>query len=200
MPSVASLLLGLACGSIPFGYLAGRIKGTDIRTRGSGNIGFTNVYRVLGIGWAIPVLVLDVAKGFLPTAFAHSLGLAPSLVGTGAVLGHVFTPWLRFQGGKGVATTIGVTFLLCFRSILAGLGLYAVVLLAAGYVSVSSLSLAVALPLLTALFYPRDPQLIIFTGIVGLVIIFRHTDNIRRLARGKEPKFGLWLKLFRKTQ
>lgn len=194
-----SLLLGAACGSVPFGYLAGRVRGLDIRTRGSGNIGFTNVQRTIGWAWAVPVLLLDVAKGLVPTAFAHSLGLVPALVGLGAILGHVFCPWLEFKGGKGVATTIGVTAFLCSRSLFAGLGIYAVVLAATGFISLSSLAFAVALPTLTAFIYRHSAALFAFTLGVTLVIIIRHWSNIRRLAAGTEPHLSLWLRLFRKA-
>jgi glycerol-3-phosphate acyltransferase PlsY len=122
----------------------------------------------------------------------------PALVGAGAILGHVFTPWLGFKGGKGVATTIGVSAVLCTRSLVAGLGIYAVVLLASGFVSVSSLAFGMALPAFTAVLYPHDTALIAFTAAVGVVIFVRHVDNIRRLASATEPRFGLWLKLFRR--
>ncbi|MEO0081099.1 MAG: glycerol-3-phosphate 1-O-acyltransferase PlsY [candidate division WOR-3 bacterium] len=200
MNAVGSLLFGLLFGSIPFGYLFGRLRRTDVRTRGSGNIGFTNVYRVFGLGWAIPVLLLDVGKGMVPVALAPTIRFVPGLVGAGAVLGHVFCPWLGLRGGKGVATTIGVSALLCPRSLLAGLVLYAVVLLASGFVSASSLVFAVALPVLTAFLYQHNPSLLAFTIVVALVMLVRHIGNIRRLLRGTEPKFGLWLKLFKKQK
>ncbi len=194
-----SLLIGAAFGSIPFGYIAGRINGIDIRRHGSRNIGFTNVQRTIGWTWAVPVLLLDAAKGLAPTAFAQSLGLVPPLVGIGAVLGHVFCPWLAFNGGKGVATTIGVAALLCPRALLVGLGIYVVLLAATGFVSVSSLALAVALPVLTASFYRGGALLLLFAVGVGAVIVVRHVSNIRRLAARTEPRLGLWLKLFRRA-
>ena len=194
-----SLLVGAAFGSIPFGYVVGRLKGIDIRRRGSGNIGFTNVQRTIGWTWAVPVLLLDVAKGLVPTAMARDLGLVPSLVGIGAILGHVFCPWLRFNGGKGVATTIGVAAFLCPRSLFASLGVFVLVLAITGFISASSLTLAAFLPSLTALFYKGNLTLLVFAIGVALVIIVRHTANIRRLATGTESRLGLWLKLFRKT-
>jgi len=197
--TVLSLLLGLLCGSVPFGQLAGRIKGIDIRTRGSGNIGFTNVQRTLGWAWAIPVLILDSAKGLLPTIFASRLGLTPVLVGAGAIAGHVFTPWLGFKGGKGVATTIGVSASLCPASLIAGLSLYLAVLVSFGFVSLASLIFALALPVLTAIFYPGNLPLLLFSLAAALIIIIRHRANIKRLLGRTEPRFGLWLKLFRKT-
>jgi glycerol-3-phosphate acyltransferase PlsY len=199
LPGVWSLLAGAAFGSIPFGYIAGRLRRIDIRRHGSGNIGFTNVQRTIGWAWAVPVLLLDVAKGLVPTAIARGFGLVPPLVGIGAILGHVFCPWLGFKGGKGVATTVGVAAFLCPRSLLAGLGIYLVVLAATGFISVSSLALAATLPVLTALFYRDSIYLLVFAIGVALVITIRHVSNIRRLAAGTEPRLGLWLKLFRKT-
>jgi glycerol-3-phosphate acyltransferase PlsY len=194
-----SLLVGAAFGSIPFGYVAGRLKRIDIRRHGSGNIGFTNVQRTIGWTWAVPVLLLDVAKGLAPTAFASDFGLVPPLVGFGAILGHVFCPWLGFKGGKGVATTVGVAAFLCPRSLLLGLGIFVVMLAATGFISASSLALAAALPLLTALLYGGNTYLLMFAIGVALVVVYRHASNIRRLAAGTEPRLGLWVKFFRKT-
>ncbi len=199
LAGILSIITGAAFGSIPFGYIAGRLKGTDIRQHGSGNIGFTNVQRTMGWTWAAPVLLLDVAKGLIPTAVAGSFSLVPPLVGMGAILGHVFCPWLGFRGGKGVATTIGVAAFLCPRSLLAGLGVYVLVLAATGFISASSLTFAATLPVLTALFYRDSIYPLMFAIGVALIIIVRHVSNIRRLATGTEPRLGLWLKLFKKT-
>jgi len=196
---VLSLLVGAAFGSIPFGYVAGRLNGIDIRQHGSGNIGFTNVQRTMGWTWALPVLLLDAAKGLAPTAMSHGFGLIPPLVGIGAVLGHVFCPWLEFKGGKGVATTIGVAAFLCPRALIAGLGIYLVLLAATGFVSVSSLAFAVALPALTALFYRGGGLLLLFAVGVGAIIVVRHVSNMRRLAAATEPRLGLWLRLFKRA-
>jgi acyl phosphate:glycerol-3-phosphate acyltransferase len=197
--ALLSLLAGAACGSVPFGYFVGRLNGIDIRRHGSGNIGFTNVQRTIGWAWALPVLLLDVAKGLLPTALAHPLGLTPALVGLGAVLGHVFCPWLRFNGGKGVATTIGVAAILCPRGLLAGLGIYLAVLVLTGFISLSSLSFACTLPVLNALIYRHNLSLLMVTLSVAILIVIRHLANVKRLASGTEPRLGLWLKLFRRT-
>ena len=199
LAAIWSLLAGAAFGSIPFGYIAGRLGGIDVRQHGSGNIGFTNVQRTIGWSWGIPVLLLDVAKGLVPTAVAQGIGLLPPLVGIGAVLGHVFCPWLGFNGGKGVATTIGVAAFLCPRSLLVGLGIFVVVLAATGFISASSLAFAAVLPVLTELFYRGSTYLLVFAVGVASIIFVRHAANIRRLAAGKETHFGLWLKLFRKT-
>jgi glycerol-3-phosphate acyltransferase PlsY len=194
-----SLFAGAAFGSIPFGFLAGRLRNIDIRRHGSGNIGFTNVQRTIGWVWAVPVLLLDAAKGLVPTAVAQGFGLVPALVGIGAVLGHVFCPWLRFNGGKGVATTIGVAAFLCPRSLLAGLGVFLLVLAVTGFISASSLAMAAVLPLLTALLYKGNAALLVFSLGVAIVIFARHTTNIKRLASGTESRLGLWLKLLKKT-
>lgn len=183
---------------MPFGYLAGRFRGFDIRRQGSGNIGFTNVQRTMGWGWAVPVLLFDVAKGIVPVALATRLGLLPALVGLGAVCGHVFCPWLGLHGGKGVATTIGVSAFVCPRSLLVGLGTYLVVLIATGFVSVSSLAFALMLPPLTALLYRNDPWLLAFTIGLSLIILLRHRANIERLTHGTEPRLALWIRLFRR--
>ncbi|HTW91943.1 MAG TPA: glycerol-3-phosphate 1-O-acyltransferase PlsY [bacterium] len=195
---VWSLLAGAAFGSIPFGYFAGRLNHIDIRRHGSGNIGFTNVQRTIGWAWAVPVLLLDAAKGLFPTAIAHGVGLVPALVGIGAIIGHVFCPWLGFKGGKGVATTVGVAVYLCPRSLLAGLGVYIAVLAATGFISLSSLALAVVLPILTAVFYRHSILLLVFAVCTALIIVARHSSNMRRLVAGTEPRLGLWLKLFRR--
>ena len=120
------------------------------------------------------------------------------MVGIGAILGHVFCPWLRFNGGKGVATTIGVTAFLCPRSLFVAFGIFVLVVLVTGFISASSLAMAVTLPLLTALLYKGNTTLLVFSLGVAMVIIVRHTSNIKRLAAGTESRFGLWLKLFRK--
>jgi glycerol-3-phosphate acyltransferase PlsY len=147
----------------------------------------------------VPVLLLDIAKGLVPTAFAQPHGLTPALVGLGAILGHVFCPWLGFKGGKGVATTMGVVAFLCPRSLLAGLGIYLAVLALTGFVSLSSLSFACALPVLTLLTYRHNAPLLAFTVGVAAVIVIRHWANIRRLAADTEPRLGLWLRLFKRV-
>ena len=199
LAGVGSLLAGAVFGSIPFGFLAGKLRSIDIRQHGSGNIGFTNVQRTIGWAWAVPVLLLDTAKGLVPTALSEGVGLVPPLVGIGAILGHVFCPWLGFNGGKGVATTIGVAAFLCPRSLFAALGVFALVLMSTGFISASSLAMAVALPSLTALLYRGNTDLLMFAVGVALVIAVRHIANIRRLAAGAEPHLGLWLKLFKRA-
>jgi len=195
--AIGSVLAGAAVGSVPSGYLIGIARGVDVRAVGSGNIGFTNVFRTLG-WWGIPVLVADVTKGLLPVAVSPALGLLGPAVGLGAVLGHTFTPWLSFRGGKGVATALGASTLLCPRSLAAGMAVFAVILIAFGFVSLSSMSLAVVLAPFTALLYPGDGTLLGCTAIVGAIILVKHLPNIRRLASGAEPRFGPWTRIFRR--
>ena len=186
-----SFLFGFICGAIPFGYIIGRIKGIDIKKQGSGNIGFTNVNRTLGFWYALPVFLLDFAKGLLPTLFAHHLGLTAIFAGVGAILGHIFTPVLKFRGGKGVATTFGAVLALTPISFIVGIGIFAVILFAFSYVSLSSISFAIALPILTIIFARNDWKIFLFALFAGIVIILTHRSNIQRLLNKEESKFRL---------
>uniref|UniRef100_A0A7C6A922 Glycerol-3-phosphate acyltransferase n=1 Tax=candidate division WOR-3 bacterium TaxID=2052148 RepID=A0A7C6A922_UNCW3 len=185
-----SFFFGFILGAIPFGYLMGRIKKIDIRRYGSGNIGFTNVNRVLGFWFALPVLLFDFAKGFLPTLFASRLELLPTWVGTGALFGHIFSPFLKFRGGKGVATLFGVALALTPVSFVLSIGLFAIILFAFSYVSLASISFALALPIIT--FILNDNQTIFFfTLLFGIMLILTHRSNIRRLVKKQEAKFSI---------
>src|SRR6266478_7844376 len=148
-------------GSIPFGYLAGRIAGIDIRRAGSGNIGATNVVRILGKRYGYPVFVLDFLKGFgavtISTAIATqarpewgSAEMYAVLGAVSAVIGHSFPPWLKFRGGKGVATSAGVLFGLMPLAMLIGAAIWILVFWLTRYVSVAAVAAAVALPLVIA--------------------------------------------------
>jgi glycerol-3-phosphate acyltransferase PlsY len=186
-----SFLFGFIFGAIPFGFIISRIKGIDIRKHGSGNIGFTNVNRTLGFWYALPVFILDFAKGFLPTIFAQPIGLISVMVGAGALLGHIFTPFLKFRGGKGVATTFGVVLALTPVSFAVGIALFAVILLAFSYVSLASISFAIALPILTIIFTRNNLAIFLFALLSGILIILSHRTNIRRLLKKEESKFRL---------
>ena len=196
----AALMLWCAiaflAGSIPFGLLlAMGFSKTDVRMAGSGNIGATNVARVAGKKLGLVTLVLDALKGAVPALMvtqvtpvdgaAQVIALHGGLVGLSALLGHCFTPWLRFRGGKGVATGLGV--LLALHPEVAGYGLaaFAVAFLASRVVSVSSLSAAVMVVI--ALFWrgPVDASLVPML-LCLVVIVARHTDNIRRLRKRQE--------------
>lgn len=193
-----SLIIGFFFGSIPFGYLIAKTKNIDIRSFGSKNIGFSNVNRVLGLRYGLPVLVLDIAKGFLPTLFAHQLGAVAVLVGLGAILGHNFTPWLGFKGGKGVATTIGVMLSLIPLALLSGILVFIVIALSFSYISLASLSFAVTLPIFVLILYHGEKVIFGLTVASALLIIIRHRDNIVRIINNTEPKIQI-SKFFRKN-
>ena len=190
-------------GSIPFGLLLMKLAGKgDVRAQGSGNIGATNVMRSGGKGLGIATLALDAAKGFMPVFLARQAGLgaeALAWVVLAAVLGHVFTPWLRFKGGKGVATALGTVLAYHPAMVLPAFGVFLATLLVSRYVSLGSILAALTL-FLTALglagawatlpvpAQSRWPALLAWALLVGLVIA-KHRANIGRLVRGSESRF-----------
>lgn len=176
-------------GSIPFGLVIGHLfYRTDIRKSGSGNIGAMNALRTLGKGGAAAVLLLDAAKGLVPALLVmqllHDTHLAAIVAGC-AVLGHCFTPWLRFHGGKGVATAFGAIFALSWPAGLACLAGWLIGALATTYSSVGSMLANLVAPF--ALWYfTRDPWLTGFGAFVALFILYTHRENIDRIAHGRE--------------
>jgi glycerol-3-phosphate acyltransferase PlsY len=186
-----SVIFGFLIGSIPFGYIIARIKGIDIRNYGSKNIGFNNVNRVLGLFFGIPVLILDIAKGFLPVFFSNQLGMVGALVGLGAILGHSVTPWLGFRGGKSVATTIGVMLALIPIALACGIGVFIIFTLIFSYISLASIALAVSLPIWVLILYRGEILIVVLTAVVAVLIIIRHKDNIKRIIKKTEPKIML---------
>lgn len=194
------LCVAYLMGAIPTGLIAGKLKGIDIRKQGSGNVGATNVYRVAGKLPGALVLIVDVAKGFLPvtllTKWAVAMGIAgvsPDLfrilLGCAAVAGHIWNPFLQFSGGKGVATGAGVLFGLDFRVGLAAALIWALVMFLTRFVSVSSIASAFFAPFVMALL--GLPTSCVLGGVfVGLAIIYRHRPNILRLLQGQEHRFG----------
>ena len=192
MTTAILILGGYLAGSMPFGYWLVRvIKGVDIRTVGSGNIGATNVWRTYGKRLGIPVVLLDVAKGFAPTLVAvlvvdHLTGV---LAGLAAMLGHTRPLFLRFaRGGKAVATSGGALWAL--GPILASVGLvvWLAVFLTSRYSSVASIVTALALPLVALLL--REPwPVVAFAAAAGAVVVFLHRANIARLRAGTENRF-----------
>lgn len=207
-PSIAiglSLTAGYLLGAIPFGYLAGRLKGVDIRQHGSGNIGATNAIRVLGKGVGIPVFILDLVKGWLPVWLAKlwlsSAGVEGAMlttvaVGTGlaAVLGHMFTFWLAFKGGKGVATTAGVLIGVAPDGMLAGLLIWLLVFFATRYVSLASMLASAAVPGWLTFRMARsgewEPVMLSFGVLVMVLVFVRHRSNIGRILDGTESRMG----------
>ncbi len=196
-PFLISAAVGYLLGSIPFGYLVVRIfKGEDVRSSGSGNIGATNVARkspLLGVA----TLVLDAAKGLAAVLVARMLfsGTHQPLIMTTAaffaVLGHLFPVWLKFRGGKGVATSLGAFILLTPKSILCMVVLFLLIAVAFRYVSLGSVAVAAAFPLLAWAFHEyADSRQLIFIAVVSAFIIWRHRQNIGRLAAGTESRLG----------
>lgn len=192
---VAYVLLAYVVGSIPTSYLVDRIfGGVDLRLEGSGNLGATNTYRVLGMKAAVPVAVVDVAKGWLPT------WLFPSLDGSGvwawtlayggaAIAGHIFSFWVRFKGGKGVATSAGVFMALAPLATVVALIVWIGVVSVWKIVSLASIAAAASLPV-AVLLLPgsHDPQFFAFTVVLALFVVWAHRANIRRLLRGEEKR------------
>ena len=205
MVTLAVLLVGsYLLGSIPFGYLAGRIVGIDIRQAGSGNVGATNVVRVLGKGYGYPVFALDFLKGF--GAVKISMLMAPGqppewnspeivgiLAAMSSILGHLYPPWLKFKGGKGVATSAGALLALTPVATLIGVAIWIIVFWLTRYVSLASITAAVALPIVILVVRSQDQNngkpLVYSSACVAAVVIWRHRSNLSRLIQGTEPRF-----------
>lgn len=194
---VAALAVGSAylLGSIPFGLVLARARGVDIREHGSGNIGATNVARNLGKALGALVLLLDALKGAAPMLALGLLGLdeqGPSWLipatGLAAIAGHCFPVWLRFRGGKGVATALGVLVVVDPVAMALCLGVFVLVVLVLRIVSLGSLLAAVLVPVVGTLL--DRPWATISLGIgAAVIIVFKHRDNIQRLRRGEESRF-----------
>ena len=188
---IASYLLG----SIPTSYLTVRlIKGQDLRTLGSGNLGATNLFRVLGWKYAVPVGIFDMLKGAVPVlVFAPRAGgtdIAAVLLGLAAIAGHVFSVFVGFKGGKGVATGAGVVLGLAPWAFLVALATWALIVKASGYVSLGSIVASGILPLAVYVLHPeRRPLLWVFGGLSAAILLL-HRANIRRLVAGTEHRFG----------
>lgn len=190
---IVCILASYLIGAIPFGLLLGRLVGADVRLEGSGNIGATNVGRVLGKKMGILTLLLDVAKGFLPvwgvalllpeTATAKDLIVV--LCGLATVLGHMFPLYLKFKGGKGVATALGVFLFFSPGSILISLFVFVAAVAASGYVSVGSLAATALIPLWLWLL-GESPEVLVAAVVIVLLIWLKHSSNIGRLLRGEE--------------
>jgi glycerol-3-phosphate acyltransferase PlsY len=194
--AAASFLVG----GVPFSYLAGRLaRGIDLREHGSGNLGASNVFRILGSRWAIAVLVLDVVKGFAPVVLAGRWGAGLGVDGRwlgivaagGAILGHLFSPYLRFSGGKGIATSAGAFLALQPWAFVGAFSVWAAVFAWRRIMSLASLCGAVSLPILvyaTGRLGIGDSHwsLLAASSIIMAVVVAKHRSNIRRLLRGTE--------------
>jgi acyl phosphate:glycerol-3-phosphate acyltransferase len=211
--AVSYIITGLVAyllGSIPTGYLAAKTRGIDIRKVGSGNMGATNVFRTLGKPAGIFVLLVDALKGYVSCAFVGPLvyrllnGHPPDpatleyLKITGAflaILGHNYTCWLKFKGGKGIATSAGAMLALMPLALAVALGVFLILFFVTRYVSVASISAAFVLPF-GAWLAPKllnreaSPRLIIVAAVIGALAIYKHRSNIQRLMNGTENRFG----------
>jgi len=185
------LMFAYLLGSIPIGLLVAKLRGIDIRHYGSGNIGATNVFRILGTGPGFIVLAGDVMKGIIAVwvgslVGGYNMGL---LAGLAAIAGHSWSIFLNFSGGKGVATSAGVLLALSPSVAAAALGVWLAIALLSRYVSLASIIAAIALPLFMVLF--GEPLSLFAFGIVAAgLIIYRHKPNIKRLLAGKELRIG----------
>ncbi len=202
----SSLLVGYLLGSVPFGFLAARMRGLDIRQHGSGNIGATNVWRVCGWRVGLPVFLLDAVKGAAAVLLAglfvrlwpgEGVGLAPIVGGIACIVGHSFPVWLSFKGGKGVATSLGVLIALTPLASLVMFSLWGVVFKVSRYVSLASIVVAFAFPLLVGLGNWFAWPLFLygwptfgFALFAGTLVLLRHCSNFQRLLAGTENRFG----------
>jgi len=182
-------------GATPTSYLVARVfRGVDLREFGSKNLGATNLYRLMGWKGAVPVGLYDIAKGTAPVLLAARLhpapGWFPLFIGLCAVLGHVFSPFVRFRGGKGVATAAGVFVALAPLCVLVALVVWGIVLKLSGYVSLGSMIAAVAFAASAPLLYPGSDATFYAALVTALFIVFTHRANLRRLVAGTENRFG----------
>ena len=202
------LFLGFAAayviGSIPTAYIFGRvIKGIDMREHGSGNIGATNVFRVIGKAPGIIVLIIDALKGLICVTYLASgfLYLAPVtrpelyriLVGLSAIAGHNWTLFLKFKGGKGVAASAGVAIGLIPKIFWLGFLVWLITFFITGFVSLASIIAIISVPIFT-LAFGEPAEIVIFMCLLCLIIIYKHKPNIRRLARGEEKRIPFFKK------
>jgi glycerol-3-phosphate acyltransferase PlsY len=198
-------LVGYLFGSLPTGHLVGRFLGVDISKHGSGNIGATNVLRVLGRRWGYLVFFIDTLKGFLAvrTAFylvqiakigVERIELVGILAAIMCILGHTFPIWLDFKGGKGVATSAGALLGLMPAAIVAIFFVWLIIFQLTRYVSLASVGAAVALPVVVGILIMRksvtDAALLYFSVIIAGVVIWRHRSNLKRLINGTERRFS----------
>ncbi len=202
----ATILIAYLCGSIPFGFLIGKLKGIDIRQHGSGNIGATNVTRVIGRGWGRTCFVLDLVKGFLPVMAAccltkygyvsDNLKILPCIAALATVCGHIWPVWLKFMGGKGVSTAAGAILALSPVALPAAGVVWVIVFFASRYVSLASISAAATLPIFCWGFgkygigpEPSLPEQYLLI-LIAAIAILKHTSNIKRLLQGTENRFS----------
>ena len=189
-------------GAIPFGFLIGKIRGVDVRTVGSKNIGATNVFRTVGKKWGLLAFFCDVMKGLVPTLLARHFAAIPHLplcVAIACVVGHMLTPYMKFKGGKGVATAFGALIALMPATVGIAFAIFAFTFACSNYISLgscvaaTSLAVMVWIPFLDHAGY-RDLPLCILVTLIAAFIVWKHRSNIGRLVRGEENKIFLFKK------
>lgn len=195
---LVALVLGYVIGSVPTGYLIGRLRRIDIRKHGSGNIGATNTLRVLGKPAGITALVLDVGKGFVAVTVLAAIAssgrswlsepMMKVLLGIAAIAGHNWTLFLKFKGGKGVATSAGVFLGIAWLPVLISAAVFAILVLGTRIVSVGSMSAAVVLPI-AMLALSAKREFVAFGIVAAALVLVRHRSNIGRLIKGEENRF-----------
>lgn len=207
LPPVLMTVVAYLLGGIPFGYLVARAKGMDIRQHGSGNIGATNVGRVLGRKYGIFCLVLDVLKGLVPVLLAlwwtHAAALQPPdllplLAVFASVAGHVWCPYLGFKGGKGIATSAGAALAIAPLPILFSIVAWLLVLALTRIIALASIAASIALPAGAWFLYlrhwshqpPATLAVALLLTVLGILAIIRHRSNLRRVWAGTEPRIG----------
>jgi glycerol-3-phosphate acyltransferase PlsY len=192
MDSVMAVTFGYVIGSIPFAHLLSRRRGIDLRQVGSGNVGASNVLRTSGVRPAVVAMCLDAIKGALAVLVAERLSMGPGTpvaAGVASVVGHVYPIWLRFRGGKGVATAAGVFAIISPLALGVACGVFVLAVWITRYISVGSLAGTIALAIGTAV--GNDPPVVPFgAAAAAVVIVYRHRANLRRLIAGTERRIG----------
>ena len=205
---IVSLLGGYLVGGIPFGYLIGRLRGVDVRTVASKNIGATNVYRTVGPKWGFLAFACDFLKGFVPALCAHRFAQGsgnaafaelPIATGLACVIGHTLTVYMRFRGGKGVATAFGMLIALLPATVGIAFAIFALTFACSNYISLGSCVAATSLAVMVWIPFldhagSRDLPLSILVTLIAAFIVWKHRSNIGRLVRGEENKIFLFKK------
>ncbi len=191
---IVPFLIGFGSGIIPFCYIIGQLKGIDLRKIGSGNIGATNLGRFLGLPFFILGFILDGLKGLVPVLIAQSLYLNPALAGAGAIIGHIFNPFFKFRGGKGVSTTIGVGLGIVPQSFAIGIIVWLVVYFLTYIVSLASIIFSIGLAVSILLIQEAGVSERILILVICGFIIYAHRSNIKRILKKQEPKTIFWSK------
>lgn len=202
--SLLGLVSAYLIGSIPTAYIFGRLlKGIDIRQFGSGNIGATNTFRIIGRVPGLIVLAIDILKGFICVSYIADLFLYISpaarpelykvVVGMAVIAGHNWTLFLKFKGGKGVATSAGVVIALIPKIFWLGFSVWMIIIALTGYVSLASIITSISIPIFTLIF-GESTEIVVFMSLLCLAIVYKHRSNIQRLKSGQEKRISLFKK------